>query len=171
MEKERLIPTSQHTLNLVLSFFPRVDSKASVVLAVDTGMLGYLATHLPILSPLRWWEFIIPAPAFLLLALSLWHLYKGAFPNLSGGHSSLIYFSEIAKRTEVKFIDQFVEQQESGYVEDVLGQAWRNSEILKEKFHHIKRAFLFMAWSVLPWTVALATFALKTSSVQVSPVK
>jgi hypothetical protein len=171
MEQEQLKSACQHELNLVLSFFPRVDAKASVVLAVDTGMLGYLATHLPSLNSLRWWELGIPALAFALLALSLWHLYRGAFPNLSGGHSSLIYFSEIAKRTEAKFIDQFIEQRESEYVKDMLGQAWRNSEILKEKFDHLKGAFIFMAWSVLPWTVALADFALRMPSGQASSGK
>lgn len=38
MEPELLPGVAKDQLNLVLSFFPRVDAKASVVLAVDTGM-------------------------------------------------------------------------------------------------------------------------------------
>jgi hypothetical protein len=148
-------------LNLVLSFFSRVDSKASVVLAVDTAMLGYLASKIP---QVKWppsWPLVIPLSAALLLFLSIWHLYKTAFPILKGGHSSRVYFREIAARTEAKFIDEFMAQQETDYSKDLLGQAWRNSEILVEKFNHLKSAFIFMALSVVPWTIALLQLAIK----------
>jgi hypothetical protein len=162
MESERLTSACQEQLRLVLSFFSRVDAKSSVVLAVDTGMLGYLATHIPPVGSLRFWEVIAPTLAFVLLGLSLVYLYRGAFPTLSGGQASLVYFLEIAKRTEAKFIDQFIDQRENEYMKDLLGQAWRNSEILKMKFSFVKTAFIFMAWAVLPWTLALASFALRT---------
>jgi len=61
-----------------------------------------------------------------------------------------VYFREIAKRTEAKFIDEFLAQDETVYVKDVLGQVWRNSQILDEKFNHLKRAFVFMALAALP---------------------
>jgi len=51
MEQKELLSACHDELVLVLSFFPRVDAKASVVLAVDTGMVGYLAAHLPGLIP------------------------------------------------------------------------------------------------------------------------
>jgi hypothetical protein len=161
MEAEKLTSACQEQLKLVLSFFSRVDAKSSVVLAVDTGMLGYLATHLPSVGSLRCWEVVSPTLAFVLLGLSLIYLYRGAFPALSGGQSSLVYFSEIAKRTEAKFVDQFIEQRDDEYVKDLLGQAWRNSEILKMKFAFVKMAFIFMAWAVVPWTFALISFALR----------
>src|SRR5712671_2757203 len=127
MKPELLPSVAKDQLNLVLSFFARVDSKASVVLAVDTAMLGYLAAKLP---QLKWplsWLMLIPFAAFVLIFLSIWYLYKTAFPNLEGGNSSLIYFREIAARTETRFIDQFSAQQETDYAKDVLGQAWRNA--------------------------------------------
>jgi len=132
-----------------------------VVLAVNTGMAGYLAAHLPSLYSMRWWEFLSPACAFALLVLSYRHLYNVAFPQLKGGGQSLVYFREIAKRTETKFIDEFVAQQESAYLKDVLGQVWRNSEILQEKFDHLKCSLMFSATAVLLWTIALGDFALR----------
>jgi len=47
-------------------------------------------------------------------------------------------------------------QQEPAYVKDVLGQAWRNSQILKTKFDDLKLSFILMAIAVLPWTISLA---------------
>ena len=162
MKHEILPSVAKDELNLVLSFFSRVDAKASVVLAVDTAMAGYLAGRLPSLKTMPYWQPLIPLVAFVLIGISIWSLYKGAFPNLVGGNLSLVYFREIAKRTEAKFIDEFLAQDETVYVKDVLGQVWRNSQILDEKFNHLKRAFVFMALAVLPWVVSLAIFAART---------
>lgn len=161
MKQELLVGAAKDQLSLVLSFFGRVDSKASVVLAVDTAMLGYLASKIPELKLQPLWPLLIPLAAFVLIFLSIWHLYRTAFPVLKGGNSSLIYFREIAERTEAKFIDEFTELQEAAYAKELLGQAWRNSEILTAKFYHLKFAFIFMALSVVPWTIALIQFAIK----------
>ena len=58
MEQEELLSVCRNELDLVLSFFARADGKASVVLAIDTAMLGYLAAHFPSLTTLRWWELL-----------------------------------------------------------------------------------------------------------------
>ena len=71
----------------------------------------------------------------------------------------MIYFREIAKRTEAKFIDEFMAQSDDAHIRDLLGQAWRNSEILKMKFDAIKIAFILSAIALLPWTAFLALAA------------
>jgi phage protein U len=42
-------------------------------------------------------------------------LYRGSFPNLKGGESSLVYFREIAKRREHHFIEEFSAQSDKQY--------------------------------------------------------
>ena len=163
MDQKTLLSVCRDELALVLSFFARVDTKASVVLAVDTGMIGYLAAHLPVWASIRWWESLAPACTVALLTWSFWYLYKGAFPQLKGGEGSLVYFREIARRTETRFVDEFMSQQEPAYIKDVLSQVWRNAEILKAKFDCLKYSFIFMAVSVVPWTISLAVFALRKS--------
>jgi Family of unknown function (DUF5706) len=98
----------------------------------------------------------------LFLGISFWFLYKGAFPNLKGGTASLVYFREIARRTEAKFIDEFTKQTAGEYAKDMLGQVWRNSEILKEKFDCLRLAFIFLALGIPPWVASLAIFSTKT---------
>lgn len=159
MKTELLHAVARDQLNLVLSFFSRVDSKASVVLALDTAMAGYLASRLPSAKAIPSWLLPFPILAFVLIGLSIWKLYRVTFPNLIGGNRSLVYFREIAARTESKFIDEFAAQVEGDYAKDLLGQAWRNSEILVAKFGHLKLAFIFMALAVAPWALSLAIFA------------
>jgi hypothetical protein len=97
-------------LTLVLSFFPRVDAKASAILAINTGMLAVLASNAPPLLTLSVFSCISAGIAVAVIAGSLWFLYRVAFPVLHGGHRSLIYFREIARRTEASFIEEFLGQ-------------------------------------------------------------
>jgi len=154
MDHKRLTEVAASQLDRVLAFFPRADAKASVLLAVDTGMLAVLASNLPGSNSFDRTLLIILVPVFF-IGGSLWHLYLGAFPSLEGGHDSLIYFREIAKRTESRFIEEFSSQSDDGYAKDVLSQVWRNSEILRQKFNHISSAFNWMAVAILPWVGCL----------------
>jgi hypothetical protein len=159
MDQKNLSEAAPAQLDRVLAFFPRADAKGSVLLAVDTGMLAVLASSLPPSSSFDWWMLVALLP-LVFIGGSLWHLHKAAFPSLAGGHDSLIYFREIAKRTESKFIDDFTAQSEQAYVKDILGQVWRNSEILKQKFNHISAAFNWMAFAILPWAGTLVMLAI-----------
>jgi hypothetical protein len=158
MKTEDLLNASKDELNLILSFFSRVDTRASVILAIDTAMLALLASNTPTFHAMSWSSLIAILPV-VLIGISLYHLYKAAFPRLEGGRSSLIYFREIAQRTEYKFISEFISQSEEEYMKDVLGQVWRNAEILKQKFDHLKHAYLFLGIAILPWLATLAAFA------------
>lgn len=154
-------------LNLILSFFPRVDAKLSTVLALDTGMLAALSASLPAFGKMAVWMGVAPALSSGLLIASYVYLYRGGFPNVKGGHSSAIYFKEIAKRTEATFIAEYCRHTSESLRQDVLGQVWRNSEILTEKFRCLKIAFICMAIGTLPWALSLAVFALVRANVRV----
>ena len=73
------------------------------------------------------------------------------------------YFREIAQRSEAEFVTSFREQTEEAYIQDLLTQAWRNSQILTEKFNHLSKAFLFLAWAIIPWLIVLAILSARTA--------
>src|ERR1035437_161529 len=129
MTQTQQLNLAKDQLTRVLGFFPRVDAKHSVVLAVDTGMLAFLAARAPGWPILQGWLVLFPIAAVVLLAISIWNLYRSASPTLSGGQHSLVYFREIARRTEAAFIDEFRHVSEDAYLKDLLGQIWRNAEI------------------------------------------
>jgi hypothetical protein len=153
-------------LGLVLSFFSRVDAKLSTILAVDSGMIAALSASVPPLAQVSAWMAIAPAIATALMVASYIYLYKGGFPDVRGGHQSCVYFKEIANRTEAKFIDDYSRQTPDSLRLDVLGQVWRNSEILTEKYRCLRIAFICMAVGAIPWALSLALFALSKANVQ-----
>jgi hypothetical protein len=146
-------------LTLILSFFPRVDAKASAILAINTGMLAVLASNAPHVFHMSVFSYVLAGITVAMIAASLWFLYRVAFPALDGGHQSLIYFREIGRRTESNFIDAFVAQEEGARIKDLLGQVWRNSCILTSKFDALKRAFILMALAIIPWATAVSLFS------------
>ena len=161
MDNSKLIDASKDQLTRVLAFFPRVDSVSSVLLGVDLGMLALLANKMLPLKFSEWHVYLATVPA-LLVCGSLYHLFRGYFPKLSGGWHSLIYFREIAQRTETEFVSGFRDQTEEAYIQDLLTQTWRNSQILTEKFNHLSKAFLFLAWAIVPWLIVLAILSAGT---------
>jgi hypothetical protein len=128
------------------------------VLAINTGMLAAMAAKILSTEIFSTWLGIAPL-AIILIATSYWFLYREGFPNLEGGENSLIYFKEIAKRTEPKFVAEYQGQPEEALIKDVLSQAWRNSAILDEKFRCLRIAFVNMVLAVVPWAISVAAFS------------
>lgn len=166
MEMKLLLDISAKTLDRILSFFPRVDSKAPIILGADIGMLALLALNLPAKDAIDWYMTFAVIP-IILLSVSLWHLYRSQFPDLDGGHDSLVYFSEIAKRTEANYIDLFLKQSNESHARDLIGQVWRNSQILHEKYNSIKNSLIFLGWAIPAWLISLGMFVLKNSSIAI----
>lgn len=152
-------------LSLVLNFFSRVDAKASALLAIDTGMLALLTSKAPALATMPVLSRFLAGVTVGMLGVSLWFLYRVAFPYLDGGHHSRIYFREIAQRTETDFIDTFRAEEEELRVKDLLAQVWRNSCILKAKFDALKWAFILMALAIFPWALTVAMFSSQAQSI------
>jgi hypothetical protein len=172
MENQQLIDLARDQLNRVLGFFSRVDAKISVLLSVNIAMLALLAGKAP-LKDLHWNSLpaLVAFLALALIALSLIFLYQASFPRLVGGKRSLLYFRGIAARNEFVFIDEFIAQSEEAYIKDMLSQVWRNSEILKQKYDHIKYSFIALICALPPWLLALAMFVSLNSEVHAPTLK
>lgn len=153
--QERL-EAAEKTLDRLLDWVGRSDTKFSVVLGVDTGMLGFLATSAPARPNLA--AVIIAAASALLLALSLFFVYRGLYPRTKGPSGSLAYFGSIAnvEREDLKasFLDRPVED----HLDDVLDQIHRNSEIVSLKFKALRWSYRCLLLSTIFWTVALYLF-------------
>jgi len=154
MNNERRTDNQYAHLNLVLSFFPRADSKTQFFTGLAIGMLGFLAAVVDLSHHWSWLIFVLSIAATGLLFVALSRLYQAAYPNLKGGEESLIYFNEIAKLREATFIDRVGAQSEEELFEDLVAQTWRNSKILSAKFASLKDAHLLIMCSIVPWVFA-----------------
>lgn len=165
MDSEQRQKLAESQLDRILGFFPRVDAKNSVVLAINTGMLSLLVANISntLIHSCVVYFSIIPV---LLIGVSMYHLYKGAFPKLKGNSDSLIYFRSIGSLSESEYAKRITDISQDEYVKDLLGQISRNSEILKEKYNHLEQAFKFMAFALVPWLIVFAIFIITKNAEQ-----
>lgn len=155
MNNEELLEAASTQLDRVLGFFPRVETKISALFAVDVAMLALLAVNASKNDTAIWYLALFYGLSVAAIGASIWFLYQASFPQLKGGDSSLVYFKEIARRTEANFIKEMRAVETKAYGDDLLGQVWRNSEILTAKFHGVKWAFICTAAAVPVWFLAL----------------
>ncbi len=157
---DELAGRAKDQLALVLSFFARVETKLSVVLAVDLAMISIAFAKVLPLSDVSLSVIGSLALFAVMQVASLILLYRGSFPHLADGERSLIYFRTVAQLDEAEYRTRFSQRDLSAHTGDVIDQAWINARILTVKFDRLKRAYFWMGLSVAPWVVALAVLAL-----------
>lgn len=143
-------------LKLMLSLFPRIEAKLSLLLTLNVGMGGVLASSL---RPVPRWDFtlIAPALAVALLVASFWNLYRAALPQLMESKTkSLFYFRAIAEQEESSYVEAVLATDAEELERDLARQTWRNAVILTAKFTRVDRAFRYTAIAALPWAIWLA---------------
>jgi hypothetical protein len=161
MQNKELRDFAAEQLDRVLGFFGRVDAKASGLFAFDSALLAILCLNIRVDDIDLWYVFVPAVGAVGLLAASLVFTYRSSFPDLAGGNGSLIYFREIAARTEASFIDELTKATDEQITRDLLGQVWRNSEILRMKFDRVKIGFVLAAFALIPWCWFLVAVAVQ----------
>lgn len=149
------IDVIERQLDRVLGFFPRVEARINALFGVNTLILIIAALNVSA-GDLRLWYVTAPGSLFLVgLIVSYYHLFRAHFPDDSGGEESLVFFKEIQKRTEANYIADFLECSEATLRNDLLGQVWRNSCIVCEKYQRVKLAITATALSIAPFVAFL----------------
>ena len=152
-EQEQL-EAAERRLDRLLDWVGRSDTKFSVVLGVDAGMLGFLATSVPPGAvPIA--TIVVGALAAALLVASLIFIYRGTYPRTKGPDRSLVHFGSVAGEDLEDFKARFQACDIRGHLDDVLGQVHRNAEILDRKFAELRRAYRCLLAAVIPWAIAL----------------
>ncbi|MEO7323226.1 MAG: Pycsar system effector family protein [Dokdonella sp.] len=159
VEDEKRVATAWNQLNLVLSFFTRIDTKLSVVLGLDLGMLAVLFTRIPRVKEVTTLQWVFAVPFFVAIGTSLFHLYRGSFPHLLGGTTSLVFFRRIGAMQESEFLRACRTRSSTELAEDLFEQVWRNSKILTIKFESLQRAHHALILASIPWLGALGLLA------------
>lgn len=129
-DQER-VQAAWNELNLVLGFFPRIDTRLSAVLALNPGMLALVGGRWPAPEHLSFGLIAIAAVFAVPLCWSFYHLWIAIVPNRNGGTNSLISFRSIAGMRESDFRDQFMKLSPRELACDLLEQTWRNAKVLE----------------------------------------
>lgn len=158
MDIKTKIEISEKNLQRLLEWVSRFDNKSVIILGVDTGMLGVLATFAPPLKSLSSASIIFALISILFLALSLLFIYLGSYPRTTGPKKSLLFWVCISKCSFSEYRESFLNQSDEEYLNDLLEQCHRNSEIIDDKFTNLKRAYRMLFVALSPWIITIYLF-------------
>lgn len=158
MSGKEQLRLAEKNLEYLLEWIGRFDTKSSVILGIDTGMLGALATFAPAVNL---WTLLMKGFAILsiiLLLISLLFVYLSNYPRLKGSSDSLFYFGSVCQKCFDQYHQEFSKLSAEECLKDILGQCHRNSEILNQKFSYLKWAYRLLLVGVIPWAITIYLF-------------
>jgi hypothetical protein len=153
--KKLRVEVAERHLVLIQSFFPRIDTKVSALFAISSAQIAVASLNITI-GDLQKWYVALAAILFVAgMAIVQFALYTCTYPQLKGGSQSIIYFGEIAKRSEANFLRDYNAMSLQELHDEIASQIWRNSEIVAAKYKALKLATRAIIASLVPWAVIL----------------
>lgn len=151
--RDKDIEVAFKQLELVLSFFPRLESKSTAVFSVNIGVIIVMFANITF-SDISRWQVTVPLIIGILCNTNSLHkIFQASYPQTEGGMQSSIYYAQIARMTEFNFIERIKNRTNQDLYSDLLGQVWRNSEILDKKTNSISKAYFWTTISIIPWSI------------------
>ena len=157
--KMRQVEVIERQLDRVLGFFPRVEARINGLFAFNSIILTMVAINLTASDLLLWYVMIPAIVTGVGLSFSYYFLFKANFPDTNGGEGNLVFFGEIKKQSEADYRDALLGCSEDRYCKDLIGQIWRNSQILCAKYQGVKLAIVATAMSIVPFLWFLSATA------------
>lgn len=154
-------------LDRLLGFFPRVEGKATFILAMNVALAGSIAVNLESFALLKEFRIVVPLSANLVLSgwaciLSI----SALFPHLKPApHKSSLYFRDIAAVSCGEYVATSGTASADERIADALSQVWRNAEILTIKFNRTEAAFRLTLLSLPFWVWTLGFLAAGTGKI------
>jgi hypothetical protein len=155
---ETQLDLAEKNLDRLLEWVTRFDNKSSVVLGLNTGMLGVIGALAPsakLWNPLVLFFAIL---SIVFLSIGLLFVFLGNYPRLKSPNNSLFYFGSACKKNINQYKQEFSKRSSEEHLQDLLEQCHRNSEILDQKFRYLSWAYNALFASIIPWAITVILF-------------
>ncbi|WDT77182.1 MAG: DUF5706 domain-containing protein [Candidatus Manganitrophus sp.] len=139
-----------------LAWVAAADSKVPSIFAIDMAMLGIWCALAPKVHDWPVYTAILSAFAVLALLASILSLVLVVFPRLSGPKGSAVFFGGIVQHSEEAFLKKISGGISEEILDDLARQTYRNAEIAKDKFMHVRWAMICMFTSAPFWLASIA---------------
>lgn len=161
------LPFALAQLDRLMTFFPRVDAKATYLFTLNLALLGLTAVNFPYRDPASAGG-VVGALAVMLTLISCISLYRAFIPTLKGSviRQSVLFFGAIADHTTADYTARLRGMTEDELLDDAACQIHRNAEILSQKFGHVQIASLISTFSAATFVIFVALVAASGASVQ-----
>lgn len=159
------IDTAETLLTRQLEWVKTADSKVAPIFAINAAMLGVMAA---LISEVKFEDISFElwcsaGPSAIALITSIVCLSLVVLPRTTGP-DSIIFFGQIAALGRPDYLEKVEQTSDQEYLEDLLKQVHRNSEIVTEKYKFVRHSFQATFVSLVFWIFAVFFLYKLTSS-------
>lgn len=140
-----------------LGWIASADVKVGVAMALDTAMLGGLATAFGTSDPQQRtaWCYLAVLAAVGAMVIAMFCAGMAAIPRMLGPVKSMIFFARIKEQSVADYVTQFAKLGEHDLLEDLTTQIHRNAEIATEKHWWVRKSLIWSFLGAIPWGVGI----------------
>lgn len=155
-DKERL-KTAQWVLERNLAWIAAAEVKVSVIVAIDTAMLGGLGAAFSAAggAARTAWAWLFTIGAVVALGSGLFCAAMAVLPRVNGPAKSLLFFGRVGSCADVEYIENLKKATDEDLLEDWAAQIHRNAQIACDKFAWVRKSMWWSFLSVMPWFPAI----------------
>lgn len=155
-DRERL-QVAQWVLERNLAWIAAAEVKVSVIVAIDTAMLGGLGAAFGATGSAArtTWAYLWIVIATVALAGGILCAAMAVLPRVTGPTKSLVFFGRIGPCADAEYIAQFRQATDSDLLADWTAQIHRNAQIACDKFAWVRKSMYWSFLSVVPWFAAI----------------
>lgn len=152
---DQKISQAESNLQRKLEWIGRHDNRVIITTGVVIAMLGVLSSASANIKTWGCFEYLLFGVTLLLLLISLILLYYSQYPKTISPNSSLIFFKTISELDYNTFKTQTKSRTKEEYLDDLLFQTHRNSQILNKKFINLRVSMILLGCSLIPWLIII----------------
>ena len=146
---------AQWTLDKNLGWIAASEVKSAFIFAAAASMLGVLYSGI---NSLQWlWPCLLylGAASLVLLGVSIICTISVVIPRLKSPNDSLFFFGSISQKTNDGYRDEFLNGANEDFLEDIVSQIHRNSQIAVKKQKLVKTGIIFLLLGLIPWALSV----------------
>ena len=149
------IQIAQWILDKQLVWIASADAKVAVIISLETAALAGIATAYSSSLSTTHWALLLSILTSALIFISLFCAAMSVIPRTDGPKESIIFFTPIAKISQVEFVDKLIATPLDKIHKEIAIQIHRNAEIANRKHCWVKRSMGWAFFAAIPWTSAV----------------
>ncbi len=134
----------------LLGSINNADAKAGLLITIVLALIGFTVTQMDqILDCSRVLIIVMPIVVLASSLISLTFAIFAIWPKFTRDSKSLFYFNSIRSINKDEYTKWILKSDDNALLEDITGQVWYLSKIIRNKYKHIRIGMVFFSLSLL----------------------
>lgn len=159
MSRSDVLGDAKWALERQLAWIASADVKVGVVTSIEIAMLAGLGAAFAATTTKSAWAIGSATACAIFGVVSLVCAAMAVYPRVKGS-DSLIFFGKVAARSQIDYVNEFMNASDQTLAIDLAAQVHTNAKIASLKHEWVSKAMMVAFMSALPWLIAVGALVL-----------